>query len=115
MAQRLLPLAEPALELVSLGLGAREGLLQFANTIVGLALLLPLRCRAGNREQRSGGEAERQDVIECIEEIAAANAEHKQEQRRSAENGDCGVDEPACGPRSRAVHGPVAVPRDGRV
>jgi hypothetical protein len=66
----------------------------------------PLVLPAGKCEQRGGGEAEWQEVIEGIEEIAAANAEYKHEQRRRAENGECGVDEPACGPGSRAVHGP---------
>ena len=88
MTQRLLPFTEPALQLVPLRLGVREGLLQFANTLFGFALLLQLRRfvaggrtapvrPAGNCEQRSGGEAERQDVIECIEGIAAAHAEDK--------------------------------------
>lgn len=72
----------------------------------------PLVRPAGNCEQGSGGEAEQQDVIACIEDLAAVNGQDEQEQRRSGENSAPGVNEPACGPASGAIHGSSQVPED---
>ena len=74
MAQRLLLAAQPALQLASLRLGVRERLFQAVGMLLGRAALPR---RTGNRQQRSGSEAKRQDVIERIEGIAAAHAEDK--------------------------------------
>jgi hypothetical protein len=124
MAQSLLLLAEPGLQLASLGVGVREALLQSPDTVLGFALFLRRRLHATGRraallrrtcdcEQPSGGEAVRKDVIERIKEIAAANPEYEHEHRRGSENSGRGVEQAAGGSTSRAIHGQVGIPKHG--